>query len=168
MKALLGSEKFRSQIPLVISEVIGSKAFRNYWDKTGRDILEDGRFSCAKVVSAVPNRVDSALCFAEHATVNGLIKDLFESGWYVLSFENGDPHFICDHIPTGAVVIWEASPATNGHRHAGFSYYGNAVSNCAVKRIPVVHGLFKQTDDKTPRNVELILWHFGLGNPFIK
>lgn len=149
-----------------IHDVIGSQDFRTYLDpRTKTDLLDDGRLSCAKVVSAVLHRLDSSLCRHEHATVAGTLVDLQACGWTHVSFDQNDRERVSEIMPAGAVLIWEATEISGGHEHIGFAYqWGHAVSNCSVRRVPVAHKMFMHPDNINPRNIIHVLWNKRLGD----
>ncbi|OGN31171.1 MAG: hypothetical protein A3I96_02680 [Candidatus Yanofskybacteria bacterium RIFCSPLOWO2_02_FULL_44_18] len=126
--------------------------FRNLYavvDGTEKDILKDGRLSCAVFASAV--LYVNKLVKDVHGTVNGTEKDLIESGWMEAK-----------EIKPGAVLIWEEQLAPDGvlRRHVGFAM-GNdeAVSNSSENgRVPKKHHI---TYDNT-RQIEKIFWHPSL------
>jgi hypothetical protein len=91
--------------------------FRNFYaevDGQEKDILNDGKLSCGRVLSAILYL--NKMIGDTHATVEGTVKDMIDSSWYEIG-----------ELKEGAVILWEKQ---NGHSHIGF-YIGNneAVSN---------------------------------------
>lgn len=138
--------------------------FRNFYiEKDGKieDSLEDGRNSCAVMVSYILYSFNSLLEFSGktpwlkfiHMTVVSTEKDMIENGW----FEIGG-------LKPGAVLIWEKKDGRNGepHKHIGF-FVGNdeAISNDSKgSGFPLKHHI---TYNNT-RKIEKILWHQYLDN----
>ena len=136
----------------VVRESVGSNMFRHLYAVTGgekKDILDDGDLACAFYVSSILSMF--GLLESQHATVNGLVKDLEQSGWKKV-----------EELQEGAVIIWEeqAQAHDEEHRHAGI-YVGNdrAVSNSFEKKVPKEH---HWTYNDT-RGVEAIYWNDKLG-----
>ncbi len=123
--------------------------FRNLYvesDGVEKDILDNGRLSCAVFVSSILyiNKLISDI----HATVERTVEDLLSSGWSETT-----------NFQPGAVLVWEKKDFGDGveHSHIGF-YIGNnkAVSNSSFNEgVPVEHDY---TYDNT-RKIEKILWH---------
>lgn len=115
-----------------------------------RDILENGRLSCAYFVSSI--LLIANLVSNIHTTVRGLEQDLVQNGWKKLQRPR-----------IGAVLIWipELSDPER-HRHIGF-YIGKnkAVSNSSRTRIPHYHHItFGKNSKKWPkRPIESIFGH---------
>lgn len=111
-----------------------------------RDILENGKLSCAAFVSSVLylNRLIKGV----HATVDSTLRDLFEFGWVET-----------DEMMPGSVLVWEKKDFGSGemHGHVGF-YVGDnmAISNGSFNSgIPIKHHYtYKDT-----RKIDKILWH---------
>lgn len=136
--------------------------FRNFYvEKNGQveDSLENGRNSCAVMVSYILYSFNSLLGFLgkkhwikfTHLTVASTEKDLNESGWRQT-----------DELKPGAVVVWERKDGHDGepHNHIGF-YVGNkeAVSNDSRDTgFPHKH---HYTYNGT-RKIEKIYWHDAL------
>jgi hypothetical protein len=119
-------DKKRSLFAL-IKNSLGSKFFRSLYffdGKRSRDILENGRLSCAFYVSVILRIL--GLIKECHTTVNGLIEDMENSGWQKVA-----------KLQKGAVIVWEEK---DGHKHIGF-YLGNnkAASNSSKKKSPLIH-----------------------------
>ena len=123
---------------------VGSPLFRNlYCTVNGekQDILRDGDLSCAFFVSSIllPFRLPKNI----HATVNGTVQALKESGWTTIN----EPK-------PGAIIVWSPQ-AVNGESHAHIGFYvgeGLAVSNDYRTRSP-------QITAWGYRPIEEILWH---------
>lgn len=138
----------------MIEGSVGSKLFQNIYslneDGEEINITESGVLSCAYFVSSIlliHNLLKSA-----HATVDGTIKDMLESGWYEVS-----------ELKTGTVILWENDIEGAGlHRHLGF-YIGDdrAISNSSEERFPKIHDI--NFGDKQ-RKIEKIYWHDNLNN----
>lgn len=136
--------------------------FRNFYvEKEGEvtDSLEDGKNSCAVLVSYILYSFNSLLEFLGkkhwlrfiHMTVVSTEKDMIENGWFEI-----------DNLKPGAVLIWEKKDGRNGepHNHIGF-FIGNdeAISNDSKGTgFPWKHHI---TYNGT-RKVEKIFWHFEL------
>ncbi len=133
--------------------------FRNFFvEKEGvvKDSLEDGKNSCAVMVSQILYSFNSLLEFLGkkhwvkfiHLTVDSTEKDMLGNGWYEVS-----------DLKPGAVLIWEKKDGRNGepHNHIGF-YMGDnsAISNSSKDTgFPWKHHV---TYNGT-RKVEKIYWH---------
>ncbi|GIW67505.1 MAG: hypothetical protein KatS3mg096_373 [Candidatus Parcubacteria bacterium] len=118
---------------VLIKNSLGTKLFKSVYffiDKKSVDIYKKGKLSCAFYVSTILKII--GLVKDIHATVQGLIRDLEESGWYKI-----------DKLKKGAIIIWDKEKS--GHLHVGF-YLGNnkAASNSSSKRMPIVHSLHYQ------------------------
>lgn len=127
--------------------------FRNLYaevDGQEKDILEDGRLSCAVVLTSIIylNRLTDDLS----STVDSAVRKLLASGWYET-----------DELKPGAVLVWEKKavqpPHGDGklHSHIGFYVGGEmAVSNSSFNSgVPIKH---HYTYNDT-RKIEKILWH---------
>jgi len=109
---------------------IGSLMFRYLYvrDEEGREIevLEDGRLSCAYVVSSLltlHNLIDRP-----HSTVTTTLEKMVEHGWQEVTMSQ-----------PGAVVYW---PEYNGNQHIGIAISSEeCVSNSSDERAPVKHGM---------------------------
>ena len=113
---------------VLIKNSLGTKLFRSVYffiDNKSKDIYKKGKLSCAFYVSTILKII--GLVKDIHATVQGLIKDMENSGWYKTNY-----------LKKGAIIIWDKNKA--GHLHVGF-YLGNnkAVSNSSLKRTPTIH-----------------------------
>lgn len=134
-----------------------------YVEKDGetKDSLEDGKNSCAVMVSYILYSFNSLLEFSgkkhwlkfTHMTVVSTEKDMIENGW----------HEISDLRP-GAVLIWEKKDGRNGepHNHIGFFVGGEeAISNDSKGTgFPWKHHI---TYNGT-RKIDKIYWHPELDN----
>ena len=136
--------------------------FRNFYvEKDGQisDSLEDGKNSCAVMVTSILYSFNPLLEFAGkkhwiksiHLTVVSTEKDMLENGWYEIK-----------ELKPGAVLIWEKRNGRNGepHNHIGF-FVGSeeAISNDSKgSGFPWRHHI---TYNGT-RKIEKILWHTEL------
>lgn len=130
-----------------------SRMFRNLFvvdekDKK-KDILKNGRSSCAFFVSSVLKIFSLISNF--HATVKITVKDMMESGWRRTK-----------KLEPGNVLLWEEK---EGHKHLGF-YIGDkkAVSSAFFhfkKRVPIAHHFtYGKTKNNQPkRKIEQIFTH---------
>lgn len=111
----------------VIKNSQGSKAFRHFYslaEGKKKDILKDGRASCAYFVSSILHNFK--LIKTPHTTVGGLLKDMAGSGWTLV-----------DHPMPGAVLVWGKDGRPT---HIGFCLYPRkAISNSSRLRYPVCH-----------------------------
>lgn len=132
----------------MIRNSVGTNMFRNLNTETDgvkKDITENGNLSCAFFASSVLKIL--GLSKEIHATVEGTLRDLLESGWY----EVNEPKI-------GAVLFWEKFDfgGNDLHKHVGF-YIGEnkAISNNSKTGNPQVHDYtFEGT-----RKIEKILWN---------
>lgn len=129
--------------------------FRNFYvEQDGKeiDIYNNGRWSCAALVSSILYL--HKLIKDVHANVLSINKDMEESGWYKIK-----------ELKLGAVLVWEDKPGDDDgrmHSHNGF-YMGNdeAISNDSRGTgFPHKH---HYTYDGT-RKIEKIYWHPALEN----
>lgn len=134
----------------IVRNSVGSQAFRNIFasDKgEHRDILNNGRLSCAYFVSSILKIFD--LARSPHATVSGTVRDLLSSGWVEIN-----------ELKPGAVIEWkEIDYGPEGkHKHIGF-YVGDnkAVSNDFEAGKIIEHELYFRG-----REIEKILWNQAL------
>lgn len=139
--------------------------FRNFYvEKEGRieDSLEDGKNSCAVLVSYILYSFNSLLEFTGkkhwlrfiHMTVISTEKDMLENGWFKIK-----------KLKRGAVIIWEEKTGQWDdlpHRHIGF-YIGNnmAISNDSRGAgFPWKHHITYNG----VRRIAKIYWHLELEN----
>lgn len=122
-----------------IRAAVGSQLFKHnfvFEKSTGThlDTLQDGRLSCAYVVSNI--LVMHNLIDQPHATVVTTLKKMEEAGWYT-----------ADTPVPGAVAYWQ-SVEENGH--IGF-YLGDDeyMSNSTKRGFPALHGA-KLDDGREP------------------
>lgn len=134
-----------------IKNSIGCDIFRNLYARVNgekKDITENGNLSCAFYVSSILFLFK--LTKEIHATVDGMMRDLRESGWV----EINEPK-------AGCVLVWAKMDVSNNdyHKHIGF-YIGDnkAVSNDSVSGKIAEHNW--QFNSK--RKMELVLT-----NPFL-
>ncbi len=141
-----------------IKKSLGTKMFQNYFLKVGdkeKDILENGRLSCAVFVSSllILKGLIQGPPRSPHAIVKSLIKNLEDSGWYKIP----QPR-------PGAVLVWEAAQIGSSSKitdHIGF-YLGQnrAISNNLEARTPLEHHWTYGTKNGKPvRKVTAIYWH---------
>lgn len=135
-----------------IKKSTGAKIFQNLYasiNGKNKDIAENGSLSCARYASAI--LVMTGLIKGLHATVEGTVKDIENSGWKKIQKPR-----------KGAVLVWEPGPQSNWHPHIGF-YIGKdkAISNSTKKRVPARHHwTYGTTEDGKPkRKVASIWWH---------
>ena len=137
----------------VIRNSVGSKIFRNFYaevDGKKTDIMKNGIYSCAWFVSSLLYLLK--LIKQPHATVDGTIKDLKQSGWKKIKKPK-----------IGSVLLWELIDCGNNefHRHIGF-YVGNnkAVSTSQKLKCPVIHHWTYGIKKNRPiRKIEAIFWN---------
>ncbi len=152
MKEVKITPLIKESVLAFVKNSVESNMFRNlYADINGekKDILEDGRVSCAVFTSAI--LLQFGLIKEGHATVNGTIKDMEMFGWYKID----EPKEEC-------ILVWEPielGGSTN--KHTGF-YIGNdqAISNSYTKRTPQIH---HWTYDDT-RKIIAMYWHDKLND----
>jgi len=105
----------------------GSKIFRRLYvleNGKKKDILKNGRFSCAYYVSSILKIFD--LISKPHATINGTTKDMLKNGWRITKT-----------LKQGNVLVWEEK---SDHQHLGFCLGNNkAISNSHKKGVPALH-----------------------------
>lgn len=137
----------------VIKNSVGSNIFRNLYAKVNRkktDIAENGNLSCALFVSSVIYWFK--LTKNLHATVDGAVKDLEESGWKKI-----------EKPRTESIIVWEKNDFGGGglHKHIGF-YIENkkAISNSSKLKQPTEHHwTFGNIKNKPMRKVQSIFWN---------
>jgi hypothetical protein len=124
----LVQDKKKTLIKL-LKNSIGTNFFKNnYFFDSGKskDILKNGRLSCAFYVSTILKILN--LIKDIHLTVNSTIKDMEENGWYKVK-----------NPKKGSIVVWEKK---EGHYHIGFYWNKKlAVSNNTSKKTPTFHPL---------------------------
>lgn len=115
----------------VIEASVGTEMFRHLYAKVDggeKDILEDGKLSCAFYVSsllAIFGLIDRL-----HATVNGTITALEKAGWEKT-----------DDLKPGCVIVWD-KPRDNSHEHKHIGFYlgdKKAISNIWQEGKPNIH-----------------------------
>jgi hypothetical protein len=148
--------KKKSLLAIVTNSIEGgyNHFFRNLYAQNEKgelvDILEEGRNSCAVFVSWILLALE--MTKRPHATVEGTIKDLMDSGWYEIK-----------ELKPGAVLLWEKAVGKYDgllHCHIGF-YVGNdeAISNDSQGAgFPWKHPY----NYNGTRKVEKIYWHDDL------
>ena len=139
---------------LTIHQSVDSDAFKNLYaevDGEERDILQDGKLSCAYSVSSI--LFHFKLIDDLHTTVRGLENNLKRSGWHKIE----EPRI-------GSVLIWEPKEIADGsiRRHSGF-YIGNAraISNSTEHRVPKIHSVTFE-EEGGHRAIEAMYWHENL------
>jgi len=134
--------------------------FRNFFVEDNgveKDVLEDGRLSCAVFVSSILYLFNSGLEFTSkqrwikftHANIPSTEKDMQDSGWYEIK-----------ELKPGSIIIWEKKNANNSENwHMGF-YVGNdvAISNDSGKGNTGIPHRHHYTYNDT-RKIEKIYWH---------
>jgi hypothetical protein len=134
---------FKESYLAFIKNSRNSHSFRNFYaDINGKtvDIVKGGKTSCAFFVSSV--LLTFGLIKANHLTVDGLLKDMNESGWYLIN----------KPLP-GAILLWEEKL---GHEHTGFFIIDKkAISNSTVKNCPIIHSF----NYLGKRKIKAIYWH---------
>jgi hypothetical protein len=133
-----------------IKNSIGTRMFRNsYYSLNNKktDILQNGSLSCAVFASSL--LFIFKFIKDVHATVDGTIRDLEESGWEKVN-----------KAAAGDVIIWEAIEVKGRslHKHIGF-YLGNnqAVSNSSKTGLIAKHHLtYGAKAGKPKRKIESI------------
>lgn len=137
--------------------------FRNFYvDKDGNklDALDNGRLSCAVLLSSILYLQNSSLEFNNkpkwikfvHANVPSTVKDMEENGWYEI-----------DKLIPGAVIVWEKRDASGSENwHMGF-FIGDemAVSNDSGRGNSGFSRKHHYTYNDT-RKIEKIYWHQAL------
>ncbi|MFA5736570.1 MAG: hypothetical protein WC893_00140 [Candidatus Paceibacterota bacterium] len=139
----------------VIEASVGTEMFRHLYAKVDgeeKDILEDGKLSCAFYVSsllAIFGLIDRL-----HATVNGTITALEKAGWEKT-----------DDLKPGCVIVWD-KPLDNSHNHQHIGFYlGNemAISNSTEKKIIAKnHYTYGDKDQLSYREILAIYNHSDL------
>lgn len=128
-----------------IENSLGSNTYRNSYaliDGEERDILKNGKLSCAFYVSSI--LLMFGLIKEIHSTVNGVERDLASSGWQkVDAYEPGD------------VIFWEELEGQDGrHGHVGFFWKdGLAVSNDSLSGRPAKHDSLFGSNGQTKRKI---------------
>jgi len=145
-----------------LTKSLGSQTWQNLYaevDGQAKDITENGMNSCAVFVSAMLLGLSDGLLKAPHAGVDGLERDLIDSGWQTL-----------ETVREGAVLIWKLRGGKDAkmHRHAGF-YIGNGQSISNDSRgsgMPWKHDFEyrKEGPEYGPREIEQIYWHDKLND----
>ncbi|MDP2945949.1 MAG: hypothetical protein Q8N61_00645 [bacterium] len=140
-----------------IKNSMGSKIFRNFYAEVNgkrTDILKNGILSCACFVSSLLYLFK--LIKDAHATVEGTIRDLQQSGW---KSAKGGSASGGKKPKIGSIIVWEKNH--NSHKHIGF-YVGNnkAISTSSKNGQPVIHHWTYGVKKNRPvRKVEAIFWN---------
>jgi len=143
---------FKSFIKALYNSV-GSNLFRSFYVSTPEegefDALKDGQDSCAFYVSSILVIFHKIKII--HGTVNGLKRDLIESGWVNAK-----------RPKIGDVLIWEAKEFNNNmQQHSGF-YLGNnkAISMSYTKKVPQIHDINFENNRKVKEIYHLKDWDY--------
>jgi hypothetical protein len=148
--------KKKNYLTMIENSVQGPNyLFRNLYaevDGQEKDLLDDGRWSCAIFVSTILYLFK--LIGDLHANVTSTTKDMLSSGWYEIN-----------ELREGAVLVWESKLGDDDgkmHSHNGFYLGGDmAISNDSKGTgFPWKH---HYTYDGT-RKIEKIYWHDSLNN----
>lgn len=120
---------------VMIKSSIGVKLWQTlYAEIDGKrvNITKNGKLSCAYFVSSLLHHFK--LIDDVHATVEGTLKDLQNSGWKKTAYPK-----------PGAIVVWEPSDDHDGtpHPHIGFFVGGGkAISNSSKLKYPTMHDIY--------------------------
>lgn len=134
-----------------IKNSVGSKMFRNLYAKVKgkkKDITENGNLSCALYVSSILYLYK--LIKDIHATVDGTLKDLQNSGWREIK-----------NPKVGCVIVWDkvCFGSNNTHKHIGFYIRDNtAISNNSKEGCIAEHNWCFNGE----RQVTTLLWNSKL------
>lgn len=140
------SDKSLVKLPLknflaTVEGAVGSYMFRHLYVRntdSGEelDVLQEGKLSCAYVVSsllALHNLIDRP-----HATVATTLNKMAEYGWKET-----------DRPQSGCVAYW---PEYEGNAHIGIAIDSKIyVSNSSDERTPITHGLLLKNDVKATK-----------------
>jgi|SRR3989344_5994253 len=138
----------------VVKNSVGSKMFRNFYAKVSgkkADIMKDGDVSCAWFASSLLYLFK--LIKEPHATVDGTMRDLGQSGWKKIMKPK-----------IGSIIVWKKIDfgKNDFHKHIGF-YIGNnkAISTSSFKKgQPTIHHwTYGIKNNKPGRNIETIYWN---------
>lgn len=146
--------------------------FRNlYMENNGvtKDILSDGRWSCAVFVSAILYLFK--LIGDVHANVDSVEKDILDSGWRCANSLNEKAHANKSHkqartseydkkLKPGVVIVWEkilAPDDNTEHGHIGF-YIGDGTAVSNNSRLTGFPWRHHYTYNNT-RKIEKIYWY---------
>ena len=142
--------------------------FRNFYiEKNGAetDALEEGKISCAVLVSSILYLQNSSLEFLKkpnwinfvHANVPSTTEDMLSCGWYEIK-----------ELRLGAVIVWEPRLGKDDnltHQHNGFCVSETeAISNDSKGTgFPLRHDIHHPSSiDLNSRKIEKIYWHSDL------
>lgn len=140
----------------MIENSAGTLMFRNLFVKNGRgkgrDILKDGRLSCAVFVSSVLllfGKIDRV-----HGTIDGTAAAMQSSGWKEAAKTA---------LKAGDVIVWDKIRDFDGksHGHIGF-YLGKkvAVSNSTENGFPIKHD-YTYFGTRKIKKVLRMIWKSG-------
>lgn len=136
----------------MIANSIDTKMFRNAFfviDEQKKDILQNGYLSCAVYTSSILFLFK--LLQDIHATVDGTIRDLEQSGWQKIS----EPK-------AGDVLIWEPLILNSGsaHKHIGFFIeQDQAISNSSELGYPIKHHITFGIENGQPIRKIIAIYH---------
>jgi len=130
---------------------VGTAAYRHAYARVNdekRDLVENGKLSCAFFVSSV--LVVFNWLGKIHVTVKGTVIELEKSGWIKI-----------EDLRPGAVLVWEAQEASEGHNHIGFYLKDDrAVSNSSETGLVSEHHFtYGQEEGRPKRKIEAIYWN---------
>lgn len=133
-----------------------NRMFRNLYIETDgvvKDLLEDGKNSCAVFVSSILVLLDNLFHWIQglHATVISTEDDMTKSGWY----ETKD-------LKSGAILVWEKKLGHDGkmHKHIGFYIDKNMAISNDSRGTGIPHKHHYTYNDT--RKIEKIYWHAQL------
>lgn len=130
----------------VVTKSENSNMFQSLFalvDGNKKDILENGDLSCAFFVSFI--LCGFKLISTPHATVDGVARDLQESGWNEI-----------EEMRLGCVLVWEEK---EGHKHVGFYIGGGeAVSNDSKQRTVQRHHVTFGEENSVPNRKIIGMW----------
>jgi len=144
---------FKDTYLAFIKGSVGAKSYQSNFAKIGGkkvDLVKKGRLSCAFFVSSVLKTFN--LIAELHTTVDGTIKDMEKSGWYVIETPK-----------IGSVLLWEKE---RGNKHLGFYIKKDrAISNNKKTSCPSIHHWTYGLQNNQPkRRIEKIFWHKSIKN----
>jgi len=163
----LRKERIALQNLLSVAQgTVGSVAHQRFYTLTREgkrgDVLGGGKLSCAVVLSRILLCVwpdNRPLCRGPHTTIHGLTPDILACGWNPIArarWHKVPPQ----KWQAGWVLLWEKK---RGNAHIGLCLgNGVALSNCRLRRVPVIHPCLTESDGKTPRAVVRVLEHPAL------
>ena len=144
----------------MVENSVGSRMFRSFFANINgeeKEVLKEGRLSCAVVASSILYLFNSVLEFSGkscwidfvHANVPSTEKDMIQNGWHPIH-----------ELRPGAILVWEKRSAHGSQNwHIGF-YIGDelAISNdSGLGHTGVPHQHHYTYQDT--RKIEKIYWH---------